>query len=360
MVDDASSGAVRPPRVVTLGGGHGQAALLAALCRVDCDITAIVSVADDGGCSGRLRKELGMPPPGDVRRCLTTLARNRRLAERFEVRLMSASDVASDAAPDVTRSAGNLALADAYHTFGSLQAAVDWAGELLQCRGRVVPVAEVPGVLAVYDMVAGALQGETTVASRAQAPVVTVVHGPEQANPAAVEAIGTADFVFMGPGSFITSTLATLTTAEVAEAIVETDATRIMMHNVASEGDQTERFTLLDYVRLLRDHLVIRSGEEDFDFAVLRHPGPEEPPRFARRTLGDGTVELVAPLCRAAENRHDTELVAAALGHHLGFRPRPPGSLVPPPTTDGDASFEASLARAQRRLFRTDGEATNG
>src|SRR5690606_13894478 len=90
-------------RVVTLGGGHGQAALLTALTELRCEITAFVNVADDGGCSGKLRRELGMPPPGDIRRCLTALARDRRLAERFEVRLKGDD-----------RSAGNLALSEAY------------------------------------------------------------------------------------------------------------------------------------------------------------------------------------------------------------------------------------------------------
>jgi len=336
------------PRVVTLGGGHGQAALLAALCRVECDITAIVSVADDGGCSGRLRDELGMPPPGDVRRCLTTLARNRRLAQRFEVRLMAEDEL--DEEPPVRRSAGNLALSEAYHAFGSLQAAVDWAAELLQCRGRVVPVAEVPGVLAVYDMVAGALQGETTVEEKASSPVVTVVHGPEQANPAAMEAIAAADYIFMGPGSFITSTLATLTTAEVADAIVQSRATRVMMHNLESEGDQTNRFGILDYIRLLRDHLVIRSGEQDFDFAVLRHvrASPGEP-HFRSSLLGDGTIDLTAPLAMPGGREHDPDLVADALAHHFEFMPHGALSVVAP-NLAVEETFEESVARAKRRL----------
>lgn len=337
------------PRVVTLGGGHGQAALLAALCRVECEITAIVSVADDGGCSGRLRAELGMPPPGDVRRCLTTLARNRRLAERFEVRLLAEDELEGEAT--VQRSAGNLALSEAYHTFGSLQAAVDWAAELLECRGRVVPVAEVPGVLAVYDMVAGALQGETNVEARAVSPVVTMVHGPEQANPAAMEAIEAADYIFMGPGSFITSTLATLTTAEVADAIVQARATRVMMHNLESEGDQTERFTILDYVRLLRDHLVIRSGEQNFDFAVLRHqPLAEGQPRFERSLLGDGTMDLTAPLAVPGRHQHDPDLVADALAHHFGFVVRDALSVAQPSRPEVVRTFEQSVARARRRL----------
>ncbi len=321
---------------MTLGGGHGQAAVLCALAELCCDVTAIVSIADDGGCSGQLRSELGMPPPGDVRRCLTALARDRRLAERFEVRL---------AIGDTQRSAGNLALAEAYAELGSLQKAVDWAAELLHCRGRVVPVAEAPGVLEIYDMVAGELSGETTVEQRSRAPVVAVVHGPEKANPAALEAIARADFIFMGPGSFISSTLATLTTAEVADAIVDADATRVMMHNLRDEGDRG--FSIDDYVRLLRDHLTIRSGEMDFDFAVLRHADSDD---FGRHALGDGTVELTARLARSGEARHDPALLARALSHHFQLARRLRPSAPPPADQTSAERFEAHLARARRRL----------
>jgi uncharacterized cofD-like protein len=322
------------PRVVTLGGGHGQAALLTALTELRCDITAIVSVADDGGCSGKLRRELGMPPPGDIRRCLTALARDRALAERFEVRLKGDD-----------RSAGNLALSEAYAELGSLQQAVDWAADLLRCRGRVVPVAEVAGVLEIYDMVEGPLAGETNVDAKASAPVVAVVHGPEQANPVAVEAILAADFIFMGPGSFITSTLATLTTAEVAEAIVEARATRVMVHNLA-EDRKTWGFSTEDYVRLLRDHLVIGSGEDSFDFGVLRHI---DDPTFGRSQLGDGTVELTARLAQPGAREHDPALLAIALAHHFDLAPER-GLEREPSAVASLETFEAQVARARRRL----------
>lgn len=324
------------PRVVTLGGGHGQAALLTALTELRCQVTAIVSVADDGGCSGRLRRELGMPPPGDIRRCLTALARDRRLAEGFEVRLRDGDD---------DRSAGNLAISEAYAELGSLQQAVDWAADLLQCRGRVVPVAEVAGVLEIYDMVAGPLAGETTVDARSSAPVVAVVHGPERANPAAVEAILAADLIFMGPGSFITSTLATLTTAEVAEAIVASRATRVMVHNVA-EDHETWAFSIDDYVRLLRDHLVIKSGEPDFDFAVLRHV---DAPTFGRARLGDGTVELTARLARSEAREHDPARLAIAIAHHFDLAPRSRIEAAPG-AEEALRTFEAQVARARQRL----------
>lgn len=333
-----SSAPPRPPRVVTLGGGHGQSAVLAALCELTCEITAVVSVADDGGCSGQLREELGMPPPGDLRRCLTTLARNRKMASRFEVRL------AEHGAEG--RSAGNLALSEAYHEFGSLQKAVDWAADLLQCRGRVVPAAETEGVLMVYDMIAGEVAGETNVEARASSPMVAVVHGPEHTNPAAAEAILAADLILIGPGSFVTSTLATLTTAQVAEAVAAAPGRRVMLHNLGPEGDQLSGSTLEDYVRLLADHLVIASGGETADFTVLQHGAD-----FTEQETASGTLVLSAPLAHPGRDRvHAPELVAQALTHWFGLVPRVARSIPAPPGPQTVRTFEDRVVRAKQRI----------
>lgn len=329
-------------RVVTMGGGHGQATVLSALCQLECEITAIVSVADDGGCSGALRRELGMPPPGDLRRCLTALARDRALADRFEVRLSLGEDVA--------RSAGNLALSEAFAESGSLQRAVDWAAELLCCRGRVVPVAETEGVLAVYDMVRGAIEGETRVDEAGAQPVVAVVHGPEQTNPVATEALAAADLILIGPGSFVTSTLATLTTAQVAAVVAKSPARKIFLQNIGPEPTPGRPLSLDEQVRLLRDHLAIGSGEE-VDFSVLGHaearPGA---PVFTTRALEDGTALLLAPLARPGARVHDAALVASALRHHAGLEPKRHASVAPTPRADLADAFEQHLERAKRRL----------
>ncbi|MGE3669721.1 MAG: 2-phospho-L-lactate transferase CofD family protein, partial [Polyangiaceae bacterium] len=198
------------PHVVTLGGGHGQAVVLQALRRLECEITAVISVADDGGCSGKLRQELGMPPPGDLRRCLSALAKSPELARRFELRLEEPGFEG--------RSAGNLALAGVFRETGSLQQAVDWAAERLACVGRVVPVSESPGVLVVYDAELGRVEGESNVERRDAVPMVAAVHGALRANPLAIEAIARADLLLMGPGSFYTSTLGAITTGEVAQS----------------------------------------------------------------------------------------------------------------------------------------------
>ncbi len=327
------------PRIVTIGGGHGQAIVLEALCQLDCDITAVVSIADDGGCSGRLRREFGMPPPGDLRRCLTTLARDRDLAARFEVRSFEFGDEA--------RSAGNLALSAAYQEFGSLQRAVDWAAGLLRCRGRVVPVAESPGVLVVYDRLDGPVEGETAIEHQVSAPMAAMVHGPTQTNPVAVEALREANYVLIGPGSFFTSILATLTTADVAQALVETSARCVLLANLASEGAQTAGMTVQDYARLVRDHLTIASVGGTVPLSVLCHESAE---RLER--LDDGAQVYVSALCADGANKHDAHLVAAALVEHLGLTWRDASRLSALPVNDGDkvARFEAFLSSARDRL----------
>lgn len=322
------------PRVVTFGGGHGQANLLAALRRLQCEVTAVVSVADDGGCSGLLRRELGMPPPGDLRRCLSMLAADRELAARFELRLFE---------PGVEgRSAGNLAIAEAFLEFGSLQKAVDWAAGLLRCEGRVVPVAETPGVLVVYDLLDGRLEGESHVARVSTAPIAAMVHGPTQTNPVALDAIATADTVLLGPGSFFTSTIATVTTCTVAEALVACPARKVLITNLTDEGFQTAGFSDLDYARILRDHLLIASVGGAMELEVLHNVTGAD----VTSTLADGTRAYGAQVARQGAVVHDPELLAGALARTFGWAPRSARADAAPVDETRSASFERYLKAA--------------
>ncbi|MCG8425047.1 MAG: 2-phospho-L-lactate transferase CofD family protein [Proteobacteria bacterium] len=327
-------------RVVTIGGGHGQAALLAALLRLDCTVTAVVSVADDGGCSGKLRSELGMAPPGDLRRCLSTLAADRALAGQFEARL--------DEPGMEGRSAGNLVLAEAYREMGSLQAAVDWAAALLRCRGRVVAAAEDPAVLAVYDRENGEVEGETTVAEKSQMPLVVGVRGPAVANPAAIEAIEAADIVLIGPGSFVTSVLATLGTADLARAFVRARGQCVLVANLRPEGQLLQGFEIADYVRLVRDHITIYSSGHRVSLAVL----VDQPGGHSRSRLADGTPRLASPLAAPGTHIHDPARLALSLTEHLGLIARPNAAVAPDAEHENRSHqhFAASLARARTRL----------
>ncbi|MFO0550328.1 MAG: 2-phospho-L-lactate transferase CofD family protein [Polyangiaceae bacterium] len=327
------------PRVVTLGGGHGQAALLAALVQLECDVTAIVSVADDGGCSGKLREELGMPPPGDVRRCLVSLAADRAIAERLEERLRGGGEEG--------RCVGNLVLAEMRQDLGSLQLAVDWAGQLLGCRGRVVPVAEEPGILTVYDRVHGAVQGESNIERLSASALIATVDGPVQANHVATAAIEAADYVFLGPGSFVGSTLAVLTTADIARTVATASGRRVLVRNVRAE-ERTGfpgAVAFDDHERILRDHLVIGSGGETPLIDVLA-----DAPYTAVNARDDGSSEWLAPLADPARRAHDPAALTAALELHFGLA-RARASHAPPPSSEARAIFERYLESARARLF---------
>jgi uncharacterized cofD-like protein len=319
--------------VVTIGGGHGQAALVSSLARLDCDITAVVSVADDGGCSGRLREELGMAPPGDIRRCLVAMATVRELAARFDERLPG---------HDVARSAGNLVLAEIYARTGSLQRAIDWAASMLGCVGRVVPVAETPGVLHAYDQERGSLEGETAIERESARAIVVNVEGPERASPQATLAVAEADLVLIGPGSFVGSTLAALTTGDLADAVVRSPARKVLVSNLAREAEEIADGG--DHERILRDHLVIKSEGGAVMLDVLAHEEGE--PRAIHRS--DGSCELRARLRRAAEATHDEELLTAALSHHFALGLSPRGARAADPASR--LRFDEALASARRRV----------
>ncbi|MCA9619529.1 MAG: YvcK family protein [Myxococcales bacterium] len=321
--------------IVTIGGGHGQAAMLRALAWLGGQVSAIVSIADDGGCSGLLRERWDMPPPGDLRRCLTTLAQDRFLAARFEERFEEGDE-------DVLRSAGNLVLFEAYVELGSLGAAVSWAAELLRCTGKVLPVAEEPGRLAVYDRQRGVVEGETTIERQAARPVVVGVHGPEHASEAAKQAVREADLILIGPGSFITSTLAALMTGDLAAEVAEASGRRVFVRNLVPEPGQMAEAGDEDYLRLLHDHLLIASGHDAVAVDVLA-----DGERHEQQVIGDHRLYL-SPLT-AGEGRHEPKRVAEALAEHFGAPLRPLPSVLPP-DPDAVEVFDAYLARARERV----------
>lgn len=341
-------------RVVTIGGGHGQAALVRALVRLRCDVTALVSVADDGGCSGRLREEMGMPPPGDIRRCLLALSTRPKLAARFDERLAddtqdsTQSPPSSHAAPlsRSARSAGNLVLAEMFHRLGGLQLAVDWAARLLGCVGRVLPVAESAGVLRAYDQKKGALSGETNIEKESASMIVVNVEGPDIANPEAKRALSVADLVFIGPGSFVGSTLAALTTGDIASSVVSAPGRRVLVQNIVNEAGAT--YGIDQHERIVGDHLVIKSGGDSVSLDVLSNA---DAPAHRAEQRSDGSKEYFSPLRRAGEHAHDEDLLTSALSFHFGLEIAASRSLASDAEeADANAVFEKTLAAAKQRL----------
>ncbi len=330
-------------RVVTLGGGHGQSTLLAALSRLACNVTAVVSIADDGGCSGKLRTELGMAPPGDLRRCLASLASDRVLAARFEERLSGGVEEG--------RSVGNLALAQAYVELGSIQAAVDWAARLLECKGRVLPAADTAGTLAVVNGGGDLAFGESHVEESLDAPFVANVVGVEHANPDALRAVRGAEVVFLGPGTFFGSTLAAVTTGDLGAAVATSGARIVFIENLLPE--EGKRLGPGDAERILRDHLIIKSGGESVALDVLRHSAV---PSVEARA--DGSRVVCAKVAQDGSPLHDVGLLAQAIADHfLGDEAGPasvrPLSMRPPrDRAEARAELEARVAAGRARIAR--------
>jgi 2-phospho-L-lactate transferase/gluconeogenesis factor (CofD/UPF0052 family) len=261
------------PKVVAFGGGHGLAASLSALRRISGRLTAVVTVADDGGSSGRLRRELGVLPPGDLRMALAALCGDdewgRTWARVLQHRFQSGGELHDHAAGNLlivalwemlAASAGaagrqgeaageSVAADDAGHWVKGL----DWVARLLGAQGRVLPMCAVP--LEIEALVAGprtsggrreitTVHGQHAVAT-ATGPVVTVRLVPEDppACPEALDAIADADCLVFGPGSWFSSVIPHLLVPELKDAIVASRARKIVALNLSAEGGETEGFT---------------------------------------------------------------------------------------------------------------------
>ena len=242
--------------VVALGGGHGLATALRAVRRYADDLTAVVSVADDGGSSGRLRRDLGVPAPGDLRRCLVALAGDDRLwADAFEYRF-AGGELEGHAL-------GNLILVGLAETLGSFEAALDEAGRLLGAVGRVLPAtsesvelkAEVGGSAALDE---GAepveVAGQVAVANSQGIRRIGLVPADAAASPGAVGAIVVADQVVLAPGSLYTSLLPVLCVAGIRDAVARTRAQVVQVCNLHPQPPETTGLDGGDHLRAVLDH----------------------------------------------------------------------------------------------------------
>jgi uncharacterized cofD-like protein len=231
------------PKVVALGGGHGLAITLKAVQGYAAEITAVVAVADDGGSSGRLTGALGIPPPGDISRCLLALSPEDSLWSELFAYRFAGGDIAD-------HSLGNLLLAALTEIIGDFGRAVDAAGRILKTVGRVVPVASEPAELSATAEgreIFG--QAEITKTPR----IESMSLGPDhiKANPAAISAIAEADQVILGPGSLFTSLLAVLMVPGIAEAWHKSVARRVFVLNLIDQDGETMGLSGADHLRLL-------------------------------------------------------------------------------------------------------------
>jgi uncharacterized cofD-like protein len=244
---DASTG----PSVVALGGGHGLAIALQAALRYAGTLTAVVSVADDGGSSGRLRRELDVVPPGDLRKCLVAVAEPGNLwAAAFEHRF-GGTELAGHAL-------GNLILVGLADALGDIGPALDEAGRLLGARARVRPATTERVVLKAQvdgDGVAREVEGQVAVMhDRGRIRRVELVPGDVPADQVAVDAIRAADQVVLAPGSLFTSLLPVLVVPEIRRAVEETRGEVVHVGNLAPQVPETEGLDAVDQLRAVLDH----------------------------------------------------------------------------------------------------------
>jgi len=285
------------PRVVGLGGGHGLAATLAAARRYARELTAVVSVADDGGSSGRLRRDLAIPPPGDLRRCLIALAADPSgpWAEAFGLRF-DRGDLEGHAL-------GNLVIAALMTTTGSFPAAVETAGRLLGACGRVLPATVEPVVLSA---VAGnhRLVGQTAI-EECEGPIDSIgIEPPDCPAPDDVlEAIASADQVVLGPGSLYTSVLAVAVVPAIREALASRRDGVVFVCNILA-SQETVGYDVAAHVEALARHGVVPHVVLADTGAIAAGAVPRPGPRLVTAELArpDGWSHDAARLGLALES----------------------------------------------------------
>jgi uncharacterized cofD-like protein len=246
--------------VVALGGGHGLHASLSGLRRVTRDLTAVVTVADDGGSSGRLRREFGVLPPGDLRMALAALcgddAWGTTWSRVIQHRFTGDEGIGGHAV-------GNVLIVALWELLGDTVQGLDWVARLLGAHGRVLPMASVP--LDLVAEVEGAdpdrpdelstVRGQVACATTTgRVRSVSLIPANPPACPDAVDAIGKADWVVLGPGSWFTSVLPHLLVPELAEALVGTRARRLVALNLAPQPGETAGFSPHAHLEVLADH----------------------------------------------------------------------------------------------------------
>ena len=245
----------RGPRIVALGGGHGLATLLRGLKHHTTNLTAVVTMADDGGSSGRLRRSLGLPPPGDVRNCLAALSDDEQLlTQLFQYRFRKGEELEG-------HSFGNLFIAALAGVTGSFDRGLLEAARVLTIRGRVLPstladVALLADKLPVMDVHAVRVEGESRIPG-VPGRIRRVYLEPNEppAYPLAIQALLNAEMIVLGPGSLYTSLLPNLLVPDIPHAVRASRAFKVYVCNVATQPGETDGYDCSAHVRAIEEHV---------------------------------------------------------------------------------------------------------
>jgi uncharacterized cofD-like protein len=256
----------RGPRIVAIGGGTGLSSLLRGLKTYTSNLSVIVTVADDGGSSGRLRDEYRILPPGDFRQCLIALADAEPLMKQlFDHRFKEGSLNG--------HAFGNLFIMAMADVTGNFEQALRESGKVLAVKGTIVP-STLQDVTLVASINGGTVEGESKIPTQ-NAPISHVFLKPDgvQVNPEAAQAILNAELVIVGPGSLYTSILPNLLVEGMVEAIKASPAIKVYICNLASQKGETEGYGVDDYLTVIREHV----GANLFDFVMVNSNNAHAP-----------------------------------------------------------------------------------
>lgn len=320
----------RPQTITSLGGGHGlYQTLLAGRACDAAEISAVVTVADDGGSSGRIRRELGIIPPGDLRMALAALASNdeqgRLWGRTLQHRFGGTGALAGHAV-------GNLLIAGLTEVLGSESQALDAVAELTGSRGRVLPVCNQP--LEIEADVSGLdddprvmlpVRGQVAVATTpGSVRRVRVIPGEPMANPDAISAIRDADLITLGPGSWFSSVIPHLLVPAVVEAITAAKGFRVVVLNLNAEVGETSGFSLERHIHMLTQHapglqvdLILVDDSHNPTAADKRHMTRAADALGANVVFHD--LRVIEPNGQTTD-RHDPAKLATAMLHHYRER----------------------------------------
>ena len=307
------------PKVVIIGGGTGLSVLLRGLKLYPLDITAIVTVADDGGSSGRLRDELNIPPPGDIRNVLTALSDVEPLVEElFQHRFNKGNNLYG-------HSLGNLILAAMTNITGDFVHAIKEMSTVLNVRGKVLPAANSSVILSAEMEDGTIVSGESKIPEVGK-KIKRVFLNPDDIEPLpeTIDAIREADLIIIGPGSLYTSILPNLLVPKIGEEVCRAKAKKVYICNVMTQAGETLNYTASDHVKALYDHMkctfmnTILVNEEEIpeQIRVLYEEELAKPVHYDIDGLKALGLEVITDKIVCYENsviRHDTKKVAKLL-----------------------------------------------
>lgn len=312
----------RLPAVVALGGGHGLAASLSALRQLTTRLTAVVTVADDGGSSGRLRAEFPILPPGDLRMALAALCGDDEVGRSWAAVLQSRFP---GDGPLGGHSIGNLLIAGLWQQLADPVAGLDMVASMLHTEGRVLPMAAVPLVIEADvigadpsrpDEVSTVVGQEAVALATGQIADVRLVPGDPPTVPAVVDAVANADYVVLGPGSWYSSVIPHVLVPQLLQAITRSDAKRVLTLNLVPTDDETPAYTASRHIEVLAEH----APGLRLDVVVADPTFADEDPHLATYVASLGARLVVAPVrMRDGSARHDPHLLASVYAGIMGL-----------------------------------------